>query len=127
MTVGSLIENLVILPLLERNDKMDIMTNAPIIDLDEKMDGLGYILDLDSHKVYGHRIWMLFKDVCDQSLERMLASLTACRLGLMSFDKLNHAIDNYGDGWDADEALRLMQEKLPNFAKAEASTVKAAD
>jgi len=98
---------------------LEIIKQTPIIDPDDVMKGMGAILDLDTHKIYGPRIWMLFKDVCGESIEKMLASLKACQSGLMPFASLDHAIDNMGYGWDVEEALTLVQEKFPNFAKGE--------
>lgn len=58
------------------------------------------LLVLDSLRIYGPRIWMLFKDVCRQDLPCMQAVLAAVRRGEVSRETLNAAIDNYGAGLD---------------------------
>lgn len=46
--------------------------------------GFGAVLSLDTEGVYGSRIWLLFKDVCGESLVRTLAVLRAVQLGLLT-------------------------------------------
>ena len=70
------------------------------IDPDSFMGGIGHILSLDTYKIYGHRIWMLFKDVCGENIEMTVAVLRACHFGFISEFDLNHAIDNCGNGID---------------------------
>lgn len=55
---------------------------------------------LDSLRIYGRRIWMLFKDVCRQDLGCVRAVLMDVRKGDISRETLNAAIDNYGAGID---------------------------
>jgi hypothetical protein len=70
---------------------------------------------MDTHGVYGHRIWMLYKDVCGENIENMLAVLRACQLGIITDQTMNHAIDNYGDGLDVPAILGKVKEQLTEF------------
>jgi hypothetical protein len=89
------------------------------IDPQGFMGPLGSILSLDSHGIYGSRIWMFFKDVCGEDLTKMVACLRAIQLGIIPEDKINHAIDNYGDGIDVDELHEKVCEELEEFKKPE--------
>lgn len=60
--------------------------------------GLVSLLELDSIGIYGSRIWMLYKDVCKESIEDTIAMLRAVQLGILSDKDLEYAIDNYGKG-----------------------------
>jgi hypothetical protein len=101
-----------------------ICEDAPKIDPDdfankalpgEKPIGLGPILHLDSNGIYEHRIWMLYKDVCNFSTTRVIGLLRAVQLGLLKPCKLDYAIDNHGQGLNIDGTLRKVKEKLANF------------
>lgn len=59
---------------------------------DPYCDPLMTILDFDTLRVYGSRIWQLYKDVCGQNLGKMLVVLRACQLGHLAQDKLIAAI-----------------------------------
>lgn len=85
------------------------------IDPDSLMGALGVFLSLDTHRIYGSRIWMLYKDVCKQNLNTTLGLLRATQLGFLSENKLNHAIDNYGDGLDIPVLLAQVKGQLPDF------------
>lgn len=92
------------------------------IDPDDFMGGMGAILALDSHRIYGSRIWMLHKDVCGQDLRVTLAILRACQLGFLPDEDLQHAIDNMGDGIDVPALVTKVEERLPAFQKAVTET-----
>jgi hypothetical protein len=94
---------------------MDMMKDGGAIDPDSWAGGLGAVLGLDSHGIYGSRIWMLYKDVCKEDLVSMLAVLRACQLGHISEATLHQAIDNYGQGIDLDEVVAGVKEALPRF------------
>jgi hypothetical protein len=54
--------------------------------------GLGAVLSLDTQGIYGSRIWLLYKDVCGESLVRTLAVLRAVQLGIISDSALGRAV-----------------------------------
>jgi hypothetical protein len=94
------------------------------IDPDAFMGGMGAILAMDTHKIYGPRIWMLYKDVCNQDLRVMLALLRSVQLGFLSDSEFDHAIDNYGEGLDIPVLVAKVEEKLPAFQRASSDMVK---
>lgn len=96
---------------------MDIIRQAELIDPDGAMKGLGTLLSLDDMKISGSRIWMLYKDVCQENLVDMLAVLRARQLGYISDREINHAIDNRGQGIDVKNCYKQVKERLPNFNK----------
>ena len=90
------------------------------IDPDALGGGLSGLLSLDTHGIYGSEIWMLYKDVCGQSLPKTIGLLRAVQLGFESESKLKQAIQSYGNGINVDVLFQRVCERLPNFAKANA-------
>lgn len=91
------------------------MEQSPSIDPDSAFGPFAPILSFDTHGIYGPRVWMLFKDVCGQSMTHMLAVLRAVQLGLMPEREMLDAIDS-STRLDTDDILKRVQEKLPEFA-----------
>ena len=73
------------------------------------------ILTLDTFEIYESRIWMFYKDVCNENIEHTIAMIRALQLGLVSKEIMDHAIDNRGNGLDMPNVLNTVQERLPNF------------
>lgn len=99
---------------------MSIMEKSSQIDPDGG-GGILVLLNLDTLRIYEHRIWGLFKDVCKEDLTSMLAVLRAWQLGQLAGatdGAINHAIDHYGEGLDIDAILAAVRERLPKFAPA---------
>lgn len=92
------------------------------IDPDSSLGGLGAVLSLDTHKIYGPRIWMLYKDVCGQDIRIMLAILRAVQLGYLSESALNRAIDlprrDADRGIDVPALVAKVEARLTRFQKA---------
>jgi hypothetical protein len=78
--------------------------------------GLLPVMSLDTYGIYGPRIWMLYKDVCGESITYTLAVLRAVQLGLMRESVMNHAIDHRGEGIDVADVLTQVRKELPRFA-----------
>lgn len=95
------------------------------IDPDDFFGGLGAVLALDTHGIYGSRIWKLYKDVCGQDLRVTLAILRSVQLGFLDEGELNHAIDNNGEGLDIPALVTKVEEHLPSFQKTPPPTVSA--
>jgi len=98
---------------------MQLIDESDKIDPDSMMGGIGQIMFLDTLGIYGSRIWMLYKDMCKENIATTIAILRAVQLGFLSESKLNHAINNWGDGVDLDSFVAQVQERLPNFRKEE--------
>jgi len=68
---------------------------------------------LDANGIYGCRIYMLWADVCDRSIAKATAVLRAGNLGLVPWNVINHAIDNYGQGLDlVDLCKRVIEHTI---------------
>jgi len=91
-----------------------IIKESKVVDPDS-VDGMMTVLHLDDLEVYGPRIWMLYKDVCGQRIEKTLGILRAHQLGFLGKGKLIHAIDNMGEGIDLEELLTKVKKELPKF------------
>lgn len=97
---------------------MRILAEGEKIDPQNFMGGLGPILSLDSYRVYGPKIWMLYKDVCGHDLVKMLAVLRACQLGKLAKSEMLYAIENMGEGLDLIEILNSVKSELDQFDKS---------
>jgi hypothetical protein len=97
---------------------MFLLRDGGKIDTDDAFGGLGSILTMDSLGIYGPSIWMLFKDVCGQSLMKMIAMLRAYQMGQLAGvtkEALMYGIDNRGNGLDVNAAVEAIKEALPGF------------
>lgn len=95
----------------------ELLKNGEKIDPDSMLGGLGCLLSLDTHGIYGASIWMLYKDVCGEDLPKTIAVLRSVQLGFLEESKLIHAIDNRGDGIVVDDLYALVKERLPLFGR----------
>ena len=95
----------------------DLFVGTATIDPDACFGEASALLALDKYEIYEERIWMLYKDVCQENLTNMIGILRAVQLGLLAISTLNKAIDNRGIGVDIEGTLELVQKKLPNFNK----------
>jgi len=93
------------------------------IDLDSALGGLGSVLQLDTLGIYGSNIWLLFKDVCGQSLPTTIAVLRAYQLGFISEDDIWGAIRAAETGQpiilDVFTAVSQVKKRLPSFRLVE--------
>ena len=94
---------------------LEIIEQDGRIDPDNLLGAIGSLLSLDTHEIYGSRIWMLYKDVCQSDIEKTLAALRAVQLGIARERDLLSAIDGDGKSFDSDAALSAVKEKLPAF------------
>lgn len=92
------------------------MQAAEKVDPDALMGGITHVFLLDTFHIYAERIWMLYKDLCKESIPKTIAMLRACQMGIVHPDELNKWVDdglNHQD--DADKAIEKMQKELPSF------------
>lgn len=96
-----------------------VMTEGGKIDPDSKPFLI--LLNLDTLGLYGPRVWMLYKDVCGERLDRTLAVLRAWQLGLLSRDAVHHAVENRGAGVvpHLEAICKVVKERLPSFTFTE--------
>ena len=87
------------------NVAMSLFRDGGDIDPDDVFGGLGQLLSLDSHGIYESEIWMLFKDVCDEDLTKVVLLLRSCQLGLLSERDLKRAISGGDRGYGNPELL----------------------
>lgn len=60
---------------------MDLYTKSPEIDKANALAGFGPIVALDSYRIYGSDVWILYKDICGEKLYKLIAILRAMQLG----------------------------------------------
>ena len=99
---------------------MRLLNEGHKIDPDDFMGGFGNVLSLDTHNIYGERIWMLYKDVCGEDLTTMIGLLRGVQLGFMPVHELKQSVEGtYGsmDDQRISGILAQVRERLPAFAK----------
>lgn len=95
---------------------MELYESEPTIDPDSCWKGLGGWFGLDSLDIYGSKIWMLYKDVCGQDIEKVHAVLRGHQLGLVSTNAIWAAINDQS-ALDVDGVLASVKNQLPAFGR----------
>lgn len=102
---------------------MDLMSNNAEIDPQDFLGGLGPILSLDTHGIYGSSIYVLWNDKCDRDVRKMLVLLRSVQLGFLPESKLQElAADQCRQVNLTDEEINNLDKKvcdqLKDFQKA---------
>lgn len=98
-----------------------LIQHEPAIDPHSALGPFGSIFSLDSHGIYGSKIWILYKDICGSSLPKMVGVLRAVQLGMLPESALVEAVDYERPDWspatvfNVDEACARVKEHLPRF------------
>jgi hypothetical protein len=77
--------------------------------IDGYSGGIMDIMHLDAKGIYGSQIWVLYKDVCKESLVNLVALLRYYQLGLMPDDNL------FDECRDFVAVRAAVKERLPKF------------
>jgi len=100
----------------------ELIKNNERIDPDSVLGPLGAILYLDSVKIYGSDIYILFNDKCNRDVRKLIMLLRAAQMGKFYIMKLkelsldqSYKINISEDDWSKIESDIL--EALPNFVK----------
>jgi len=103
---------------------MKLLKETERVDPLSALGGLGTIMWMDTLDIYGPRIWMLYKDVCGENIEKTVLMLRACQLGFIYQEELDRRIDNYGKE-GVDEIVAKVKERLgyPTENQGESETV----
>ena len=78
--------------------------------IEPKSTGFMPILLLDSLGIYGSQIWVLYKDVCKESILNLLSILRYYQLGLMAEGDYLFNLNR-----DFDAVKTAVKERLPEF------------
>lgn len=98
------------------NVMMGLLRETPSIDPDNVLGGLGVIMSLDTHDIYGPDIWCLFKYGCGQDLTTMVGARRAVQLGHIGVNQLKHMVESHDRAGIA-ALLPAVREQLPNFVR----------
>lgn len=98
---------------------MKLLTQGNNIDSNDIMGGLGKILLLDTYGIYGTDIYVLYNDICDRNLSKMVAVIRATQMGLFSSHILKDACSRQDYSGrkliPIDELCEKIKERLPLF------------
>lgn len=94
----------------------EIIKHGP--EIDPAGSGIMTLLHIDSLRLYGSRLYMLWNDVCGRDVGKTLAVIRGWQLGRLSAAEVNHAVDNRGAGIDMDDLLAWLAVELPGFNAA---------
>ena len=98
------------------NVLMRLIDEGGAIDPDAFMGGMSNVFDLDTNKIYGSSIWILYKDICGEDLRKMIAVLRSVQLGFLCNSALLSAIEGNGK-INVDSFVKQVEDRLPNFSR----------
>lgn len=95
---------------------------APTIDPDSSLGGIGPLLALDSHRIYGSDIYILHNYLCNSDPVKTIAVLRAASLGFIPGYRIKeacHRQDRPGlNPVDVENLYNQVRVRLPNFDKS---------
>lgn len=99
---------------------LQCVQQEPVIDPDSILSPMGAVFALDSHGIYGAKIWILYKEVCGSNVPRMIGVLRAVQLGFLNERPLLDAVDEERRRGGAKlknigALLAQVKERLPKF------------
>ena len=96
-----------------------LMSQGEKIDPDGFMGGVGNLLSLDSHGIYGTDIYVLWSDICNKNNAHMIAILRAVQLGYFKESVLQDACSRQDySGRELvpiSDLYKQVRERLPAF------------
>lgn len=94
-----------------------LLKQEQTIDPDSALGPYGTILSLDVMGIYGPRIWVLFKYVCDSKIDRLVTLFRAHQLGLVSEDAIKAASQEPPSTppFDMESLIAQIKAQLPAF------------
>ena len=102
---------------------MEIYQNSPRIDPENAFGGLAPILHLDTLRLYGSEIYIIFNDKCNCDCRKMLILLRAAQLGFLPAEQVQEmavdqmrSIDLTPEEWE--QIDKQVCKRLPQFQKA---------
>ena len=98
---------------------MSALERSHKIDPQGAMGGVGIILLLDNFGICGSDIWILYKDVCGESLPAMFALVRSVQLGFLDKEALLESIRNCHAAFSIEEMLAKVQDRLTFFSTVE--------
>lgn len=106
---------------------VSILEKHEKIDPQAMLGGLGAIFSLDTHKIYGTDIYVLWSDKCKRNTRKMLVLLRAVQLGFFPEEKLRALAHDQERkvNLSEEESERLDKQvcdRLSSFMKPEEST-----
>jgi len=92
-----------------------ILQEAPVIDPVEALTGgIMKVLILDDIGIYGPNIWMLFKDVCNKDINKVILVLRAKQLGIIDNGDIALAMGMVKP-LNFDMIAKTVQKEIPEF------------
>lgn len=100
---------------------LELLQCSAKIDPDNALGGLGIILNLDSNNIYGTDIYVLWNDICDRNIIKMIAVIRASQMGLFSNTILKNACSRQDYSGQkmvpVEDLYKQVCERLPDFDK----------
>lgn len=94
---------------------MEMVKMSPVVDPQSVFGAFAPLLSLDTHGIYGSRIWMLYSDACHRNAVDALMLLRCVQMGILPERSLQAAIDYRGDGLDLAALREDLSKVLPSF------------
>lgn len=95
-----------------------IVKETKSIDPQSCLECIGPLIHLDDLGIYGSNIWILYKDRCEQNINKLIALLRASQLGIISREKIICLSQerSFDSGFeDLTEIYNKVKERLSEF------------
>lgn len=93
---------------------MKLYAENEVIDPDSWVGPLGTILDLDATGIYGAEVYMLYTDVCQESIPHIVALFRAKQFGYLPEKDILAALREKKK-LDLEDLMQRVQQRLPRF------------
>lgn len=98
-----------------------LLREGAAIDPDDFAGGFGSVLGLDTHGIYGEKIWMLYKDICESDLTTFIGLLRGVQLGFMPERELKTSLEGHYGRMAQERITEIMtkvRQRLPSFKQS---------
>ena len=94
-----------------------LVSSQPSIDPDTALGPYDPLYTLDALQIYGSKIWVLYKDVCDCSVLNLFVLFRGQQLGIIRPQSIKLAAETGVNTFDFKALLISIQKQLPNFGQ----------
>ena len=102
------------------NALIDLFTSEPVVDPESVWQGYGPLMALDNLSIYGDKIWILYKDNCNQNARDVVMLLRANQLGFLTDERFIFAVDYTSNDYKPftkDELLKYNEQVCKQLSK----------
>jgi hypothetical protein len=92
-----------------------LVTTIDQIDPESPFGPFMPLILLDNLDIYEEKIWILYKDVCEEDIVDVVVVLRANQLGFISNQTISNVMETRGEVIDIEDLRAKVKSKLPRF------------